>query len=65
MINFLELLVEIRSSAKFIADISAENMEAFFQRFLVKNCSTSSSEITFGGICENELVVWINFLDVV
>ena len=58
MINFLELLVEIRSSAKFIALISAENMEASFRRFLVDNCSTSSSEIAFGAICVNVLIVW-------
>ena len=35
MRNFFLLLVEIGLSAKFIAQISAENMEASFQGFLL------------------------------
>ena len=47
MINFSLLLVETSLSAKFIAQISAENMEAFFQDFLVENCSTLGSIVAF------------------
>ena len=45
-------------SAKFIAQISAENMEAFFgkcffQGFLVQNHSTCGAIVAFGAIREN------------
>ena len=58
MMNFSLLLVETSLSAKFIAQISAENMETtfgrhFFQDFFVENCSTSGSIVTFGAIREN------------
>ena len=48
MMNFSLLFVETSLSAKFIAQISAEKMEAsfgrhFFQGFLLENCSTPGS----------------------
>ena len=52
MMNFSLLLVETNLSTKFIAQILAENIEAFFGRhffqgYFMKNYSTSGSIVCF------------------